>query len=329
MPRLPAKPEYELPDLTNRPPKERVSYSELATFRDCPLKWQLRYGYRLQPPERQVRLDRGSCWHKMLEAHYDGIRKGADKETVHAMVMLALNDYAESIGGIADEEFVTLTAMYAGHVRIYGSDARYEVVDIEQAFEFPFPVDGAPELVIVGRIDLETIDRETGDFDVWDHKSASKRDVSKDGFLSEMLLEDQFLLYAGAKRRAGTPCKHVIYNVARTDRLKRKMLDTELYNRVRIPYSDEALDEVWEDHRRAATALVGMWNNPDLTYSVPNPRQCGWKCEFQRSHVDARAKGRNPAAVAIDYGFTFKPPSGDKGAEIAAENAEAEVEATW
>lgn len=321
------KRDYHIPDMSERGEKVRVSYSELATFRDCPLKWQLKYYWRLQPPERALRLDRGTAWHSMLEAHYNSIRAGKGKASTRNDVLLALNTYNDSIGGMEDGEFETLTWMYDNYVKVYGSDPEYQTVATEIAFEFPMPVDGAPGLLIVGRIDHETIHTETGDRDVWDHKSASGRDVSKDGFLNEMLLEDQFILYAAAKREEGNPVKHVIYNAARTDKLKRAMTLTERFARAKIRYPDPALDDVWADNVRAASALVQMWNDPTRVYSVPNPKQCGWKCDFQKVHLDARSTGRGIVEIAIDYGFSFKPRS-DQPVELEAVGDNAELE-SW
>lgn len=310
---------YDIPDLSDRGEKVRVSYSELSTFRECPLKWQLKYYWRMQRPERILRLDRGTAWHAMLEAHYEAISDGHKKDETRARVLLALNDYDREIGGMEAGEFETLTWMYADYVRIYGSDHEYETTATESSFEFPMPVEGAPGLVVVGRIDHETIHRLTGRFQVWDHKSASQRDVSKDGFLNEMLLEDQFVLYAAAKRAAGTPVHSVVYNVARTDRLKRKMTDEERFNRVTIVYPDAALDDVWADNERAATALVRMWNDPTQVYSVPNPRQCSWKCDFQRAHLESRFTGKTAVEAAIDYGFVFKPRGADGDTPVELE----------
>lgn len=298
--------DYVIPDLSQRGEKVRVSYSELATFRDCPLKWQLKYFWRLKGPDRILRLDRGIAWHLMLERHYEAVKVGASREEARKAVFDALNDYDRLIGGMEHGEFETLTWMYDDYVRIYRSDARFEIVRTEAEFEFPMPVPGAPGLVIVGKIDLETLDRERGTRQVWDHKSASKRDVSKDGFLNEMLLEDQFILYAKAKALGGEPVDSVIYSAARTDKLKRAMLDSERFIRKRMFYPDAALEDVWNDNVRAASALVAMWDDPDLVYSVPNPRQCGWKCDFQKVHVSSRDTGRPITQVAIDYGFQFK-----------------------
>lgn len=311
MPQLPStatvpKRDYDFPDMSDRGEKHHVSHSELSCFRDCPLKWLLQYFWKVQPPVKDVRLDRGSAWHSMLEAHYYAILAGGGQKECYEAALKALNDYALTCPAITAEEFETLMWMYNDYSRIYGRESEFRTLALESEFEFEMPVDGAPKLVIVGKIDRETERVKTGTRQVWDHKSAGKRDVSKDGFTNEMLLDDQFPLYAAAKRRAGEPCDTVILNAARTDRLKRVMLDAERFHRVEVPYTDAALDAVWEDYRRTAQALIQMWNDPERVYSVPNPKQCGWKCSYQRVHIESRTSGRPILEVAVDYGMTFK-----------------------
>lgn len=300
---------YDLPDRSDRGDRHHVSHTELSTFRDCPLKWLLKYYWGLQPPERQVRLDRGSPWHHVLEVHYDCIQAGKGPAETREIILMKMSEWEHANVVMSREEWATILWMYDDYVQIYKSDHDYEIVQTEAPFEFPMPVEGAPELIIVGKIDLETIDRggkHEGARRVWDHKSASQRDVSKDGFLSEMLMDDQFPLYAEAKRRGGEPVESVIYSVSRTDKLKRVMLYSERFYRKSIPYPAPALEAVWADYERTAAALVRVWNDPELVYSVPNPKQCGWKCEFQRAHLDSRATGRPIVQVAIDYGHRFK-----------------------
>jgi hypothetical protein len=257
-----------------------------------------------------------------MDEHYTCVRNGVGRLETLTRVYNVFADAVEA-NGLSDDWLERLRWMYKDYARIYRSDAEYEILDTESEFSFPMPVDGAPELVIVGRIDLQTIHRETGKRQAWDHKSASQRDLSAATWQMETQMEDQFPLYAEALRRDGTPVDAVIYNGARTDKLKRDMTDTERFARMRIPYSQAALDIVWRDAENAAAALVRTWNDPDTVYSVPNPRQCGWKCELQKAHIDARHTGRSVEDVAISYGFRQKP-SGDQAEEAAAEEAVAE-----
>lgn len=318
-----ARTPFELPDITGLTAelKHHVSYSELAVFRDCPLKWQLRYVWKLQPPEKSPRLDLGSAWHMGLEEHYQAILRGAGREETLQAVLAAFNRYNDENNGIiTTEQFGVLRWMYDDYSRIYGSDPEYITLGTETEFEFPLAVPSHPELLVVGKIDHETADADDGTLRVWDHKSASGRDLSKDGFKNEMLMEDQFILYAAAKRAAGEPVGSVIYNAARTDKLKRKMLDTERFVRVSQPYSDATLDVVWADYEATAEQLMRMYLDPSLVYSVPNPKQCGWKCEWMRAHLDSRATGRHIVEVAINYGATFKTED-EAAAEPVAEEA--------
>lgn len=285
------------------------------TFRECPLKWYLRYVARLQPPERVVRLDRGTAWHIVLQRHYQTMRVfaalGVDEsrlaEALDRAFTNSLNEVDAKVPGMVDADFEMLRWMYTGYVERWGVDAGYRVLGEEHHFSFPFPVRGHSELLIDGKVDLDAIDLERDELQVWDHKSASSKDVSKQAFISgEMLLEDQFLLY-GAIRRAEGQKVAVVYNVARTDKLKRAMTTEERFARVRLPYSDAALTTVWDDHVAAARFLVECYDDPSRIYSVPDPGRCSWKCEFMRTHIEARDSGRPIVDVALGYGFTFKP----------------------
>lgn len=309
--------------------KHHVSYSELITFRECPLKWYLRYGARLVPPERVERLDRGTAWHIVLQRHYQVLRitsaLGVDTdrlaEALDRAFERSLNEINATVPAMTEADFEMLRWMYTGYVERWGIDPHLRLLGEESHFSFPFPVPGHDGLLIDGKIDLDAIDTEHDDEEqVWDHKSASQKDVSKNAFTNEMLLEDQFLLYGAIRREQGRKVT-VVYNVARTDKLKRDMTTEERFARVRLPYSDAALSNAWEDNKAAARHLVECLDDPSRIYSVPDPGRCSWKCEFMKTHIEARDSGRPVVEVALGYGFTFKPRRGEQPArepEIAA-----------
>lgn len=296
---------------------KHVSYSELITFRECPLKWYLRYVARLVPPERSVRLDRGTAWHTVLQRHYQTLRvAGALDVTGDSLVAVldrsihkSLNEVDATVPGMTEADFDTFWWMYEGYIKRWGVDPSYRVLGEERYFSFPFPVPGAEDLTIDGRVDLDVYDMDRDEYQIWDHKSASGRDVSKQAFTNEMLLEDQFLLYGAVSREGGQKVS-VVYNVARTDKLKRDMTLDERFARVRLPYSDQALTVAWQDNLAAARHLVECYNDPSRIYSVPDPGRCSWKCEFMLPHIDSRDSGRAIVDVALGYGFTAKAPTG-------------------
>jgi hypothetical protein len=294
-----------------------VTQSELRSFKKCPLAWQLSVVEGLSPMPGMVTLkrDRGTIWHAQLEARYLSLKDGFSVNSAETLkrVLERLNHEFEIRPGqdvAASDEFALQRWMYDDYARVYAGDDRYTVVGVEEAFEFPFPVEGAPEMVITGRIDLEVEETlETGPEAgrvvrrIWDHKTVGQRDVSKDGYIMEMLFEDQFPLYQAAKRRLGEPVDGVIYDACRTDRLKREMLDSERFIRHLIDYPAETLDTVWEDNRMAAQALVRAEQTGEV-YSAPNARTCGYSCDFNRVHIEGRATGRSYVEIAKGYGFT-------------------------
>lgn len=285
-----------------------VTQSELRKFKSCPLAWKLAYMDKLAHPAGPVTLkrDRGTKWHKMLEVRYLAMKEGLDPDSPEtlARVLAVMNEMLPGSDASSRDEFLLLKWMYEGYCEEWDkTDYDYEILDAEQVFEIPMPVQGAPNLVITGKIDLVTRDL-SGRMEIWDHKSVGGRDVSKDGFQNEMILEDQFPLYMAAKRIQGDPVEAVIYDAARTDKLKRAMLQSERFNRVSIPYTDAALHTVWEDNRMAAQALVRAYETGGIDiYSVPNARSCSWACDFYRVHIEGRTTGRDYVEIARGYGF--------------------------
>jgi hypothetical protein len=43
-----------------------------------------------------------------------------------------------------------------------------------------------------------------------------------------------------------------------------------------------------------------------IIYSSPNPKQCGWKCDFKEVHIISRSGGIPAAEVLEDFDFTSR-----------------------
>lgn len=154
-----------------------ISYSRLSNFMTCPrLEW---YQYRvekvgIEPKDPNLPFIEGNVghyalayWykiHRMLRANLlNRVRKVTD----------TLADRNQLTPEVGDRLEVLLAAMIGaclGYPEVYRSDlTRFEVLYIEQPFEFEIEVDGV-KILVVGRMDLVTRDKDTKLEAVWDHK---------------------------------------------------------------------------------------------------------------------------------------------------------------
>lgn len=304
-----------------------VSFSEIDTYRDCPLKHQLAYVDRWQKePEEGGPLARGSRWHEVMAVHYQTIREKAAwlaDGTAGAKSTLALaRTRIEEAGWFEGDEGELARWMYDGYVEQFGVDPQWEILAVEHKAELPLltskevkrrasqiefaerhsdqlsPDD--PSIVDPVRfwvkviIDLVIRDRMTGKLWIVDHKSA--KDLNKK---IDLELADQFGIYTAGCRALGRKVLGSMYNGARTYRLKTKAqpLD-ERFKREMMYRTDTELDNLIIDFRAAAEAAYS--DRP--IFSSPNPRDCSWKCEYRDAHLAAR-KGVPIEAALLDFGL--------------------------
>lgn len=187
-------------------PALRVSYSTVQTVRDCEQKYVYKYIDRLAPVvEDATPLYLGTVIHTYLEKYYRQLKgaKQPDVDAAHVKALLQtveqhdfemakLSKTAASIG--ADDlakdllqivpRALTLAKVYH---RVHRDDIRrHEVVMVEEKFVYPvkeYP--GELEVVLPGRIDLVTRDRQTGQHILWEHKT-TKRVPRQDSRLSDL-----------------------------------------------------------------------------------------------------------------------------------------------
>lgn len=305
-----------------------VSFSEIDTYRDCPLKHQLAYVDRWQKePEEGGPLARGSRWHEVMAVHYQTIRGKASwlvddgvEFGTKAILQLARTRIEEA-GWFEGDEGELSRWMYDGYVEQFGVDPQWEILAVEHKAELPLltskEVAARQELIedhdyrqmgvptslaplpdvrfwVKVIIDLVIRDRMTGKLWIVDHKSA--KDLNKK---IDLELADQFGIYTAGCRALGRKVLGSMYNGARTYRLKTKAqpLD-ERFKREMMYRTDTELDNLIIDFRAAAEAAYS--DRP--IFSSPNPRDCSWKCDFRDAHLAAR-KGVPIEAALLDFGM--------------------------
>jgi hypothetical protein len=286
-----------------------VSYSELDTYRQCPLKHTWAYKERWKKPAiTDGALAKGSLWHLILEDHYNVIKNGGDLQDAELAVA---GYFTDERSGVTTETQELMEWMYHGYVEQYGSDPNWEILAVEYPFviNLPDPAGAASPYDIKGKIDLVVRNRDNGTIWVVDHKSGANLPDQMD-----LEIDDQFGLYVWALNQPGhdkwTPTG-AIHNAARTTRnvadkpgyvgkSQPQTLD-QRHRRTYLNRADVELKAIALDAWAVASNAYPTTDDRPL-YSSPDPRQCGWKCDFKEVHLLAR-KGKNPQQALSEYGF--------------------------
>ena len=280
-----------------------VSYSELDTFRQCPLKHHLGYKLRYRKPNVEgSALSRGSLWHEVLEIHYRELAARQSTRALSRAKKQVARHLTDPVTGERTEQQELIWWMYLGHVEAYGADEQWEILEVEYPFEVGLvEAEGdKPEIRFKGKMDLLVRDRATGKVWIVDHKSGAELPSAK-----VIDIDDQFGLYLAATRTLGIAATGTIHSAARTRQLvgdktgdKPTPLDKRFLRTISMR-TDVELDNILMDARRAA---IAAYSQTDAPYSSPNPDQCRWRCDFLEAHMLMR-KGVKPTVALSSFGF--------------------------
>ncbi|XAO35649.1 exonuclease [Microbacterium phage FireCastle] len=303
-----------------------VSFSELDTYRQCPLKWVLSYKERwTKAPDDDSPLTKGTLWHAVMEQHYLAIKdyqhQGQTPEAFEIMKDQIAYAVAELLWDGPDQSpnQKLVWWMYQGYVEKYGYDPDWEILGVEVKFQARLIGPNGPSpYILKGKLDLVVRHRRTRKIWIIDHKSGANLPSMMD-----LDVDDQFGLYTWLLRAAGIDVLGVIHNAARTTMnvgddpdnwdpdtgeplrkgIKRQTLDQRMH-RTLMSRGQRELDAIgrdaWAVACNAYPELSGRESLP--MYSAPDPRQCGWKCDFLEAHLMAR-KGRPIRSALAEFGF--------------------------
>ena len=270
-----------------------VTYSEMDTFRQCPLKHHWAYRERwAKTPKVGSALAKGTLWHNVLETHYEMIRRGeTDPDKLRAF---ALREYLiDPDNGQQDADQVLIEWMYDGYVEHYGTDPEWEILATEVAGQVPLPHESG-RYHLRFKIDMLVRQRSTGKVWLVDHKSA--RDFTRQ---AEIDIDDQFGLYTWALRKLGIPVFGFIRSDTRTQRNKGPMTAEQRFRRVLTYRTGTELRNIAAD---AADTADHAWGGEPVRHSSPAPDRCTWRCDFLEAHLMVR-KGADEERVLPDFGF--------------------------
>lgn len=292
-----------------------VSYSELDTYRQCPLKHHITYGQRwTKPPKEGGALHKGNLWHSVMETHYRTIKAWQDVHDGKSPAVGSkdetdlLRDCADLINfnllfdqrtGAQDDVQELVSWMYEGYIQNYRLDAQWKIVGIEHAVRTPL-LDARGRKTryhIKAKLDLIVQERFSGHLWVIDHKSGKDLPTQMD-----LEIDDQFGLYCWILRQLGRPVMGAIHSANRTQRNKSPMSLDQRMSRTYLNRGETELTNLAYDAYEVARAAHPPKGGRVARYSSPDPRQCGWKCDIKEPHLIARTGV--PIETALrDYGF--------------------------
>jgi len=283
-----------------------VSYSELDTFRQCPLKWELAYRQRWsKPSDEGSALYRGTMFHAVLESYYDSLKKLREakddcKRTEIEVERLKQLGELLSLDGTQNETQVLVRWMFERYLELYGPDSEWEILEVEHADEFWLPTDRGTRsrFKVKMKIDLIIKHRLTGKVWIIDHKTC--KDLPNDKMLE---LDDQFGLYVWGMRQRGHDIAGAIHNACRTQRNKTPMKLEESFKRTMLYRTDAELEtiavEAWRTMTRAYRIPAGTADR------APNSDTCRWRCGFTEPCLGARKQALSRQTAHLTHSLAL------------------------
>lgn len=273
-----------------------VSYSELASARQCQLKHHLQYKERWSKSSTGPRA-LGTRWHSILATHYNSlayIQSQRDVKPVPGYIWgyddFDIQNVSEKVAWTfvqqpEDATRTTLLWMYEEHLKVYGYQPHWTIIGVERESTQPLPKLPGQELQfkLKSIIDLVVKDQ-FGRVWVVDHKSGQNMiSESYTGFM------DQFGLYEWSLIQEGFRVHGNILQFQKTTRYKKKTPEQSYSKQLHMDHSIHELDEIALAAVRTAYQVY-TWPTETLGEppSHPNPELCQRFCDFTEAHLTAR-----------------------------------------
>lgn len=211
--------------------KRILTYSALRDFRNCRRRYYYRNVLELAPVRTDPNLRIGSLFHECLErwAGLELAGQARDERAVEAILTYLDEAYPNRAGDTEQNRQWHLSrAMFLAYARKY-RDEVFDVVGVEKTFSCPIwnPSTGhiSRTFVMAGKVDLLVRMRESGEYFVVEHKTASQ--ISGD-YIERLPLDFQVHIYAHFLARAtGLPIAGVLYDAVCKAQLKQKVGETD------------------------------------------------------------------------------------------------------
>ena len=256
--------------MTGRP---HISYSEIRTFQQCPLKWAFQYRDHATPEHISSALVLGSGVHAGVELHFEHLlaatappnvdqmmafyRECWEKETADLPVKYSRGQDAESTAATARrmfEQFITSPLATPTGV----------IIGIEESFKVKL-ADDLPDLA--GRVDMITHEPETNTLTITDFKTA--RSVWSQGHADEQA--EQLILYAQG-------CEPIARNLEASIKLRYIMVTKT--KQPKVDAIDVSYDRSKTDRTRLIVRQVFNAMQSGVIYPAPSVMNCSG-CPFR------------------------------------------------
>jgi hypothetical protein len=265
----------------------QISHSELRTWRQCHRKWFLQHYLCWGPGPDQSPVGAaalGTRIHMALEGYYG---YGLDPRTVLRYLYTEAEqerpEYAVEIRKEREYAF-TMTEGYLQWSGEEGTDAGYEVLDVEREIQREIPLPGGQVVIFRGKLD-QLVRRESDGATMF-------RDWKTVGSLSKanlLVIDTQMRHYAMLQaleaRDGGTRADGGLYVMLlrskRTERAK-----GPFYQQIEVHLNKDDLNSMWLHSRAVAQEIVTArerldagGNHQEITYANPGDH-CRWACPF-------------------------------------------------
>jgi hypothetical protein len=265
-----------------------VRHSNLKDMRQCPLKHRIGWieGWRKDSSDAS---DIGTDWHAIMAVHYlalQALQQTTGKlRRTNAETQSVFDAVEATIDSISPKNQDLIWWMYDGYLDQHGFDEAWEILHAEETRQchLGYSLDREIEFLYQWTSDVVVRDHEMRKaMLVVDNKSTAQplRQVDVD-------LDDQFGMYAWAWSGKYGEVVIPVCNQAKTKQLKRAQTLAERFARIKSTRSAFELSEIQLDFLRTARAAYGP-DNLAGPYSAPDPRICGWKCDFKEAHLYLR-----------------------------------------
>lgn len=263
----------------------RLSYSQIDTFEQCPKKWTFQYIDKIDFDDKNIHLDYGSAVHKGLENAFLELKtdKKLNEEDLLQTVSKLSSDYEwgdkdKELFHYAMNDMNRLIAYEGFYERVKDKD----IVGVEDEFNLKIPTmlfGESTDITIKGYIDLIYRD-DDGKLVVVDHKTSNKK-FDKNKRRSNLQIPIYFM---AIKDKYGEYPKSGIYNFTKLNDCQESLFTDKVTDEQNEAMDKRSPKEIWakdpESTRREIIQTFKDMNNIKKREEAKPSALCFW-CKFK------------------------------------------------